>query len=272
VVAWVATVAIVGCGEEPMSALAEPVRYESTRFVLFDFSDAPVSLIDSMLVRLELDYQRVGEFLPDFQAPSSVVARILPGNGIPYVEPSEITLNQFRNDLAFDYFVHQLTHLWTGYTRRPFLEEGIAVYATEQLLPGVDAASPFYRQPPHAWVSLFQANEALIPLPIAWSASNFDWSYHGSTADASVWQVFVEAGSFTKWVFDAFGRDTWRTLYDTESLQPTLSQTPEALEVEWIGAALAAYPSPMSCEDALAPLTSRREFWCLLANGLSATP
>lgn len=270
VAAAVAVLATVACGEEPMSALGDPARFESARFVLYDFSQAPQSLIDSMLTRLELDYERVAAFLPDFEAPSRVAAHILPGNGIPYVEPFEATLNQFRNDISFDYFVHQLTHLWTGYTRRPFLEEGIAVYATERLLPGVEA-SPFYRQPPHAWVSLFQQNDALIALPVTWSASNFDWSYSGSTADASVWQVFVEAGSFTRWVFDAFGRETWRALYDTEDLEPTLGQSPEALQAEWLSAAVAVYPSPLPCEDALAPLTSRREFWCLLANG-STTP
>lgn len=272
IVASLAALAAVACGEEPITALRDPARFESPRFVLYDFSNAPQSLIDSMLSRLELDYQRVAEFLPDFEAPRFVVANILPGNGIPYVEPFQLTMNQFRNDLSFEYFVHQLTHLWTGYTRRPFLEEGIAVYATEHVLEGVEEASPFYRQPPHAWVSLFQANDALIALPVTWSASNFDWSYSGSTADASVWQVFVEAGSFTRWVFDAFGRETWRTLYDTDDLQATLGQAREALQAEWVGATMAAYPSPMPCEDALAPLTPRREYWCLLANGLSATP
>jgi len=265
--AAVAVFAALACGEEPSTTPTDSARYQSARFVLFDYSSAPASLIDSMLGRLEEDYDRVGTFLPNVEAPGTVVANILPGNGIPFVEPFDGTLNQFRNDLSFDYFVHQLTHLWTRYGRRPFLEEGLAVYATEQLLPGVEAASPFYRQPPHAWVSLFQANDALIALPVAWTAANFDWSYSGSTADASVWQVFVEAGSFTRWVFDAFGRETWRTLYDTENLSSTLGQVPEALEVEWTGAAVAAYPSPMPCEEALAPLTSRREFWCFLANG-----
>ena len=263
---------VLACGEEPTSALGEPERYVSARFVLYDFSRAPTALVDSMLSRLEVDYARVGDFLADFEAPEFITANLLPGNGIPYVEPFEGTLTQFRNDLAFDYFVHQLTHLWTGYARRPFLEEGIAVYATERLLPGVERASPFYRQPPHAWVSLFQANDALIALPVTWSASNFSWSYNGSTADASVWQVFIEAGSFTRWVFDAFGRDTWRALYDTDDLRATLGQAPEALEIDWTSAAVAAYPSPMTCEEALAPLTSRQEFWCFLAGGPPATP
>ncbi len=147
------------------------------------------------------------------------------------------------------------------------MEEGLAVYTTEQLLPGVDAVSPYFRQPPHAWVSLFQSNGTLIPLSTVWEASNFAWSYGGSTADASVWQVFVEAGSFTRWVFDAFGRETWLDLYDSANLVASLGQAVEALELEWADRAAALYPSPIGCEEALAPLTTRREFWCLLANG-----
>lgn len=266
----IAALLATACGDEPPMGLPQATRYESARFVLYDHTNAPTALVDSMLARLEIEYDRVDSFLPEFPNPDSVVASILPGGGIPFVQLFDLTLNQFRNDLAFDYFVHQLTHLWTRYQRRPFLEEGIAVYATETLLPGRDAVSPYFKQPPHAWVSLFQSKGSLIPLTTVWEARNFAWSYDGSTADASVWQVFVEAGSFTRWVFDAFGREGWRSLYDSENFVAALGQGIDALEIEWADRASVLYPSPIACADALAPLTSRREFWCLLANGTLA--
>jgi hypothetical protein len=83
---------VTGCGEEAPTALSEPTRYESARFVLYDYSNAPSSLADSMLTRLELEYDRVDAFLPEFPNPQSVVANILPGGGIPFVQLFDATL------------------------------------------------------------------------------------------------------------------------------------------------------------------------------------
>lgn len=261
-----AAMALAACGlEEPMGPPA-PTRHESARFVLLDFSEAPQSLIDSMLARLEQEYDRVDAFLPEFVNPDSIVAEILPGNGIPFVAAATFELAQFRNDLSFDYFVHQLTHLWTRYTRRPFLEEGLAVYATEVLLPSADMVNPYWRQAPHAWVSLFEARGSLIPLAVAYDAANFGFSYRGSRTDAAAWQVFVESGSFTRWVFDTYGRSAWVQLYETQDLEATLADSVAGVEAQWLAETGSLFPSPLECAVALAPLDSRREFWCRRAN------
>lgn len=271
-VAVVLGVAVGACAGDEPTGLPAPTRHESARFALLDFTEAPQELIDSMLARLELEYDRVDAFLPEFVNPDSILAQILPGNGIPFVTIGSLELVQFRDDLAFDYFVHQLTHLWTRYTRRPFLEEGIAVYATEVLLPDAETVNPYWRQVPHAWVSLFDATGSLIGLDSVYNAANLDYAYRGSVTDAVTWQVFVEAGSFTRWVFDTHGREAWLQLYQSQNLEGTLADSVAGLHAQWIAAASMAFPDPLECADALAPLTPRREFWCRRAENTDPIP
>jgi hypothetical protein len=245
--------------------------YETARFRIVDESQAPAALIDSIGLRLEAELDRVLALLPEFSAPDTTwTFTLLEGNGIPFINPTDATLWQWRGDLALDYLPHQLTHLLTGYPGRPFLEEGLAIWATEQLLPGNGTVHPYRGQPPHAWVSLFQDAGSQIPLGVAWGVFNLGYAYTGSSPDASAWQLFLEAASFTRWVMDTYGRTAWFYLYDVDDLGAALGAPTADLEVAWLAETRARYPHPLRCEDALAtkgPLGRREEFWCARARG-----
>lgn len=263
----------VACGSDPpVDPELDPLVYEVGGFRIEDATRAaPRSLIDSIAAALGSAVGAVTGVLPEFTAPSDTITfRLLDGSGIPFVTVAELRISQWERDLAFEYLPHQVTHLFTGYLQRAWLEEGLAVYVTELVDPTSTITNPYRGQPPHAWVSLFEANGSTIPLATAITATNLGYSYTGSSADASAWQLFVEAGSFTRWVITNFGRDAWLDWYVSDDLAGTLNTPLADLERSWLAAAQFAFPAPLPCEEALetrGPLTTREEFWCARARG-----
>jgi hypothetical protein len=266
-------VVVGGCGSGPPTQPAlDPVVYEVNGFRIEDATrTAPRSLIDSIAAALGASVAQVTAALPEFTLRDDTITfQLLDGGGIPYVAVGDFIISQWDQDLALDYLPHQVTHLLTGYLRGPFLEEGIAVYVTEVVSPTSTITHPYRGQPPHAWVSLFEANGSTIPLATAIAARNLGFDYDGSSRDASAWQLFLEGGSFTRWVITRYGRDVWLDWYVTDDLVGALQTTFDDIERDWLSAVRLAYPNPLPCEEALetrAPLTSREEFWCARARG-----
>ena len=272
--AWLSVVAmlvgLVGCGSEPPT-VPEPAVYYTKRFIIVDETNAPQDLIDTIGVHLETELDRTAAFLPEFPIPTdTIVFHLLDGSGSPFVSINTLELSEWRDNLSLEYLPHLFVHMLTGYTKLPFLEEGIAVYATEVLEPDSRIAHPYRGQPPHAWVSLFEQNNSTIDLLTGLSATNLGYDFAGSSFDASSWQIFIEAGSFTHWIFDAYGRDAWVRLYQTQSPGTALGSSMTDIEQAWLTAARTLYPTPLSCEDALStrgPLGEREQFWCARARG-----
>lgn len=247
---------------------AEPVIVETPRFVLIDNATTPRSLLDSLGARLEAEYDRVGTLLPEFTPPPTPISfTIREGGGIPFVTIEQNAITQWREDLAPEYFSHQIAHLYTRYVRTNFIEEGIAVYVTEELMLEGETPNPFRRQPSHAWVSLFEQHNSTISLFTALRASNLSYNYDGSSPDASAWQMFLEAGSFTRWLIERHGRDAWLEFYLTGNLGGVLGQDTPEIERTWLTDVTGAFPDPLPCEEALGQVGSREEFWCQRATG-----
>ncbi len=263
--------ALWACSEPTDPGPEPPAVYETARFRIVDSTRSPQPLIDSIADRLESELDRVLALLPEFPEPDTVwTLMLVDGKGMGFVDLTDASLWQWLDDLDLDYLPHQLTHLLTGYARRPFLEEGLAVWATEQLLPGNSTVHPYRGQPPHAWVSLFQDANSQIPIGVMWSAFNLGYAYDGSSADASAWQLFIETGSFTRWVMETYGRAAWFYAYDLDDLPAALGVSEAELEVAWLAATRAAFPDPLTCEEALGtrgPLGTREVFWCARARG-----
>jgi hypothetical protein len=272
--ALVAAFCLAGaCGSEPTGAPApDPLVYEIGGFRIEDYTRvAPRALVDSIAAALETGVVAVAGFLPEFGSfPAVITFEILEGGGAPVVSMDDALITQYEDDLAIEYVPHLLTHMLTGYVRRPFIEEGIAVYATEVLDPASTITNPYRGQPPHAWVSLFQEHGSTIPLATALAATNLGFDYEGSSVDASAWQVWIEAASFTRWVVTTFGREAWLDWYVSDDLTGTLAVGMADLEVAWLRAASLTYPAPLSCEEALStrgPLGTREALWCARARG-----
>jgi len=174
---------LVACGEEPMPVPS--ATYETEHFLIIDFAQLDDPAIQVVQARLEMEFERVSQALPTFTPPAQLLARIVPGNGTPFVTPAESSLTLWGDSLTLDYLPHQLTHLFTRYVRRAFLEEGLAVYVTELLLPDLPTVHPYRGQTPHAWVSLFEDHGSTIPLLTAFGATNLGYNVNGSTFDAS---------------------------------------------------------------------------------------
>jgi hypothetical protein len=261
------------CGfDAPPEPTLDPLVYEIGGFRIEDATRAASpDLIDAIAAALGTALTDVTGFLPEFVPPADTITfLLLEGGGIPFVTATELRITQWEQDVALDYLPHQLTHLLTGYLRRPFLEEGIAVYVTEALDPAGTVVNPYRGQVPDAWVSLFEEFGSTIPLAVAYGASSLGYSYSGSSVDASAWQLFIEAGSFTGWVFAAYGRGAWLQWYASDDLAGSLNVPLTELEQAWLAEVRAAHPSPLACEEALStrgPLTTREEFWCARARG-----
>lgn len=266
-------VALGACGSDtPVNPEPEPLVYEVNGFRIEDATrQAPEALVDSIGAALQASVANVTAFLPEFRPlQDTVTFRLLAGGGIPYVTPDALLIVQWNDDLALEYLPHQVTHLLTGYLRRAFLEEGLAVYVTRALDSTSTITNPYRGQSPDAWVSLFEQYGSTIPLTVAFDAVNLGFSYTGSSVDASAWQVFVEAGSFTHWVMRVYGRDAWFRAYDLDDLRTGLNAELADLERAWLTAVTTAFPSPLDCEEALetrGPLTTRETFWCARARG-----
>jgi hypothetical protein len=243
--------------------------YQTTHFLVIDSAATPPALMDSLRGVLEADYALVAGVLPEFTPPDTIVMVIRVGPGIPFINGGSATFGQFLNDgtLSLSYIPHQLAHVWTGYQARPFIEEGLAVYVTTQLVPAASHPDPYRTELPHEWTSLFSMKGSAIDLATAYGASNFQFDLAGSSPDASAWELFVEAGSFTQWVVETFGRSAWLRLYRAGTLEGGLGATAAQLEPQWFQATQAAYPTPRPCEEALAPLGPRETFWCRRAEG-----
>jgi len=266
--------ATAACGSDAPSepTTPEPLVYDVGGFRIEDATrQASTGLVDSIAAALGAAVTAVTGFLPEFTLPDDTITfRLLEGGGIPYVTTDQLLIVQWNQDLALEYLPHQVTHLLTGYQRRVFLEEGIAVYATEVLDPTSTITNPYRGQSSHAWVSLFEQSGSTIPLASAFAAGNLVFSYTGSSSDASAWQLFIEAASFTRWVFAVFGRDAWLQLYESNDLATGLGSNTLDLERAWLTAVRDSYPNPLSCEEALGtrgPLTTREQFWCARARG-----
>ncbi len=241
--------------------------------MIVDQAETPPAVIDSLAVRLEVEYARVKAFLPEFKPPDAdrIVFNLRPGPGIPFVNIGDGSMNQWLTDgeVRMDYIPHQLTHLWTRYLKRPFLEEGLAVYVTEELEPEARNVDPYRGQPSHAWMSFFEQQGSAISLFTAWRTFTFNHNFMGSPDDAFAWQIFVEGGSFTRWMIETHGRDKWLQLYVSEDLGGVLGQDTPDIAAEWARAVVAAFPSPNpDCEAVLAdPPDPRVPFWCARARG-----
>ena len=260
---------LVACGSEPVALEQgpEPVLYDTPNFLIVDEAGVPVAVIDSLSEALETEWERVGAFLAEFIPPDRITFILRAGDGSPFVTVAANSMSQWVGTLALNYIPHQLAHLWTRYTRRPFLEEGIAVYATEFLMPENRDVHPYRGQVPHAWVALFELNGSTLSLFSAYRARTFVFSFAGSSQDALAWQVFIEAGSFTRWVIDTFGRDVWFELFRSDDLGGTLGGSTAELEDAWFRTVREAYPNQLSCEEALGTVGSREAFWCSRARG-----
>jgi len=255
---------------DPPSQVIEAARYESDHFVVLDYSRLLPSVGDSFIRRLEADYEAVVDFLPRFTGPASIVANIVPGIGVPSVSlDPPIVITQWGGNLAFDYNVHLLIHAFTRYQQSQFLEEGLAVYGTELLAPDAPAVEPYRGQVPHAWVSLFAGAGTLIPFDTLYRAAGVSYEPAGSFVDASAWQFFIMAGSFTRWVFDTYGGDTFWRLFDGEDPNSLFgfSSGSAGILARWVEDAEALYPRPLTCREALLDVGVREEFWCALAEG-----
>lgn len=255
----------LACGEP---AGPEPVLYESARFVLADYGGTAAVAIDSLLARLEAEFDRVGALLGEFTPPPTPIAVVIEaGPGIPFVTVGQNQLTHWSEDLAPEYVAHQLTHLYTRYARSVFIEEGLAVWVTEELARAGEVPNPFRGQSPHGWVALFESHGSTIDLPRALAATDLGHAYQGSSPDASAWQLFNQAGSFTRWLLDEHGRDVWVAYYATGSPTMALLQPLAAIEEAWLAYARAAVPAPLACEDALGTVGPREAFWCVRARG-----
>jgi len=114
------------------------VTHSTPHFRIVDSASSPAALIDSLKASLEADWVLVGTLLPEFQPPADTILMIIrPGTGFPSISGARAVIAQFVNNgtLSFSYIPHQLTHVWTRYQRRPFLEEGLAVYVTTLAVP-----------------------------------------------------------------------------------------------------------------------------------------
>ncbi|MEX0692580.1 MAG: hypothetical protein WD043_12135 [Gemmatimonadales bacterium] len=262
--------ATLACGEPggPDGTPVEPVVYETARFRIEDLSGRPPAELEALGARLEAEFGRVAALLSGFALPPiPITFRIEAGLGMPFVTLGANRMTQWSEAIRPQYFTHQLTHMFTRYQRTVFLEEGLAVWASEMLETGDLRPDPYRGQPTHAWVSLFEQYGSTINLFTALGADNLSHDFRGSSPDASAWQLFIEAGSFTRWLIDEHGFDRWLVFFATGSTASAIGLNTVETEQVWLGYATSQHPNPLACEAALGEVGPRETFWCARTRG-----
>ena len=151
-------------------------------------------------------------------------------------------------------WVHELTHHVTGHESSFFFKEGIATRTLDALFAEdgrVPQGWPNYGHSSDAWVALYQARGAGLPLAdaLAWPGYRGDSPEH----DFRSWQVYNIASSFVGWYITRDGYDAFRAAFAKQ----WPAEDSAALEREWLAALRARKLAPF---DAAAALPQGRRY------------
>jgi hypothetical protein len=248
---WGAALGAGGCG----------ATLGTEHFVIQNSSSAPREALIALGAELEEERLRVSRFLRR-EVPTRIVVWVEDGNRVANVAGGRLNLYAQHGQIYTGAAAHELVHLTTGYTALPFLEEGLAVYVSEELDPHLTNLFPQVGQPVDGWVELFRRRDTLIPLEVAFRTQRFDWNLDGSPRDAEAWQTYVEAGSFVRFVVESKGWEAFWRLHRHQSLQTSLERSPAQLQQEWLESVSSRRKYTMPCRMALPQNRGRYRAWC----------
>jgi hypothetical protein len=157
------------------------------------------------------------------------------GNKISYVNGNSIHYYRYLEGRAP--IIHELSHALFGYTPGSgfFTQEGIAVFIQNEYK---EYLFPNETTPIHQLMNYFVKNERYIPLEILMyeELSESFTDVYGN--EALSWVSYVEAGSFTKYLIDKYGKEKYFLIYNQANLVGKIEQVYKKslneLEEEWL--------------------------------------
>jgi len=139
-----------------------------------------------------------------------------------------LPIDYVRSDTAVA--IHEITHVLTPrHADNRFLSEGLAVYMQERF--GHHRGFPNFGQPVDSLVKYMNESQ-LRPL----EQLNDDFQVFGRVGSAERRWAYVEAGSFIKYLAEAYGDGVLRALYHSPSVdyQAVCGKELSELEKEWL--------------------------------------
>ena len=120
----------------------------------------------------------------------------------------------YRRDIPYaDQAPHALAHIFTGYTGYPFLEEGLAVYAS--MLVGGVQPWPLNGVPAGHQVAAGLTAGRYTALPTAFRYMGLGRAEYGSALDqAGAQTMYLEAGAFAQFMIGRYGPAAYRALLE----------------------------------------------------------
>ncbi|MGX1982061.1 hypothetical protein EDD69_101336 [Thermolongibacillus altinsuensis] len=157
------------------------------------------------------------------------------GNKVSYVNGNSIHYYRYLEGRAP--IIHELSHALFGYTPGSgyFTQEGIAIFIQNEYK---EYLFPNEKTPIHQLMNYFVKNERYIPLEILMNeelAERFTDVYGN---EALSWVSYVEAGSFTTYLIDKYGKEKYFLIYNQANLAAKIEQVYKKplneLEKEWL--------------------------------------
>ena len=196
-------------------------------FVIYYTDELPAAQLPALAEKLETAWDKIPVFLG--VDPPSKPIRVYTGlhvsfggwglpEGVIVLHPSTLELK------AYSVVSHEFTHVLTGYSGPPWMEEGLAVYMQEQFPLG-DEREP--RISADSWsIALLEAGKWIPP----WEGFIGITEQPDPQQDFDTFRFYQESGSFVKYLIETYGLAPFWKMHD---------------DLNWWYAAQEVYGKPM---------------------------
>ncbi|MBB3908799.1 gluzincin family metallopeptidase [Anoxybacteroides rupiense] len=157
------------------------------------------------------------------------------GNKVSYVNGNSIHYYRYLEGRAP--IIHELSHALFGYTPGSgyFTQEGIAVFIQNEYKENL---FPNEKTPIHQLMNYFVNNRRYIPLEVLMNEKLAEKFVDVYGNEALSWVSYVEAGSFTTYLIDKYGKEKYFLIYNQANLKTKIEQVYKKslneLEEEWL--------------------------------------
>ena len=242
----------------------DKTEYQSKHFHIYNYSSASYFELRKFARSLEVGRKNVYKFLKKEYEPDVTNVIVNEGRKIPSTSGGILRLYRHKNRIYSGLIPHELTHIIAGYKSSLVVSEGISVFTAESLAGDLRDRFPYYGQTTDAWTNLAIQKKSFIPLKDLLEVSSVQnmFNLDGSPSDAFAWQVYVEGGSFVRWIVEAKGWDIFWKYYDSSEPVPILGSSIEEIEKDWVQHIKNKNLSSVACRELLDQSKVRFKFWC----------
>ncbi|OEH92333.1 hypothetical protein BFG57_16285 [Bacillus solimangrovi] len=217
---------------------------KQTHFTIYNESELNDERIEAITDEINTSYEAILEYNNGYEWSEKISIHLRKSSNTPYALKDEIVIYDTWGE---DYqLTHELAHVLLGVGNMRYGEfdnenglltqEGFPVYLSERVYPEKDIHS-------HSSLSIHKTMKHIIDqnetIPLETLAHNVKGLlYLRSNDDKTQWKSYIQAGSFIKYLFENYPKDSIVNLYNSPSLISDLKEVTgkdiDKLESEWL--------------------------------------